>query len=123
VKEEVMKAGIGIKTYSAIALALMVGSATSVLAADFGRAGGPVGADRIVKVARTTVISAHSDVDYSKWHGAAGGPVGADAIAHIAQMKVTPAGDVDYSQWYGRAGGPVGIAAVKATEAKVAQAK
>jgi hypothetical protein len=30
---------------------------------------------------------------------------------------------VDYSHWYGRAGGPIGIAAVKASEAKVAQTK
>jgi hypothetical protein len=101
----------------------MVGSAASALAADYGRAGGTVGADRIVKVARTTVMSAHGNADFSKWHGNAGGPVGADAIAHIAQAPVTPVGDVDYSHWYGRAGGPIGIAAVKASEAKVAQTK
>jgi len=118
-----MKAGISIKAYGAIALALLVGSAASALAADYGRAGGSVGADRIVKVARTTVMSAHGDADFSKWHGTAGGPVGADAIARVAQAKVTPAGDVDYGQWYGRAGGPLGIAALKSAEAKVAQTK
>jgi hypothetical protein len=123
VKEEVMKAGISINALGAIALALMLGSAASALAADYGRAGGTVGADRIVKVARTTVMSAHGNADFSKWHGNAGGPVGADAIAHIAQAPVTPVGDVDYSHWYGRAGGPIGIAAVKASEAKVAQTK
>ena len=118
-----MKAALSIKTYGAIALALMVGSAASALAADYGRAGGPVGADRIVEVARTTVMSTHGDADFSKWYGAAGGPVGADAIERIARAPVTPPGEVDFGQWYGRAGGPIGIAAVKATEAKVARAK
>ena len=117
-----MKAALSIKTYGAIALALMVGSGTAA-AADYGRAGGPVGADRIVKVARTTVMSTHGDADFSKWYGTAGGPVGADAIERIARTEVSPVGDVDFNQWYGRAGGPIGIAAVKATEAKVARAK
>jgi hypothetical protein len=118
-----MQAGISIKAFGAIALALLVGSTTDALAADYGRAGGPVGAERIVKVARTTVMSAHGDADFSKWYGNAGGPVGADAIASVAKAQVTPFGDVDYSQWYGRAGGPIGIAAVKSNEAKVARGK
>ena len=118
-----MQAAISIKVFGAIALALLAGSTVSALAADYGRAGGPVGADRIVKVARTTVMSAHGDADFSKWYGTAGGPVGADAITHVAQTEVTPVGDVDYNQWYGRAGGPIGIAAVKSTEAKVTRAK
>lgn len=118
-----MQAAISNKLFGAIALALLVGSTASALAADYGRAGGTVGSERIVKVARTTVMSAHGDADFSKWYGNAGGPVGADAIAHVGQTQVTPFGDVDYNQWYGRAGGPIGIAAVKATEAKVARAK
>jgi hypothetical protein len=118
-----MKVGSNSNALGAIALALLVGYAASAAAADYGRAGGPVGADRIVKVARTTVMSAHGNADFSKWYGNAGGPVGADAIARVAQAPVTPAGDVDYNQWYGRAGGPIGTAAVKATEAKVVRVK
>ena len=108
---------------AAIALAVILGSATSVAAADFGRAGGTVGADRIVKVGRTTVTTSLSNADFSKVYGNAGGPVGADAIAQVALAPVTPAGDVDFKQWYGRAGGPVGIAAVSSTGAKVARAQ
>jgi len=115
-----MKAASSIK---AIAFAVMLGSAAGALAGDFGRAGGAVGADRIVEISRTTVTSSLGNADFSKWYGNAGGPVGAEAIAQVVQAPVTPAGNVDYSQWYGRAGGPVGIAAVTSPAAKVARAK
>jgi hypothetical protein len=108
---------------AAIALAAMLGSATCASAADFGRAGGTVGADRIVKIGRTTVTTSLGNADFSKVYGNAGGPVGADAIAQVAQAPVTPVADVDFKQWYGRAGGPAGTAAASPAGAKVARAQ
>jgi len=118
-----MKASVRINPYATIATAIVLISATSALAESYGRAGGTVGADRIVQMGQTTVVSSLGDADFGKWYGNAGGPVGAGAIAQIAQAPVTPAGDVDFSRWYGRAGGPVGVATASAASAIVAHAK
>jgi hypothetical protein len=94
------------------ALAIAGAAASANAQVVYGRAGIPVGAERIAEIARTPAKP--SDRDFSKWHGNAGGPVGADAIQQVLNAPHTVlSGDTDFSQWYGRAGGPVGIQAIK----------
>lgn len=118
-----MKTRLSYNPLAGIALAIIVGSAAAPAAADYGRAGGPVGADAIVTVAGAPTTGGLDNADLGKRYGIAGGLVGADAIARIARTPVTQPADLGYSQWYGRAGGPVGVAAEGSVAVQVVQMK
>lgn len=115
-----MKVEVNATPFAWLALAAVLGSSLSALAEDYGIAGGPVGADRIAKIAQAPVSPGPADV--GQRFGNAGGLVGAEAIAHVSQTRVS-ASKADFAGWYGRAGGPVGFAAVKHADTKVAQLK
>jgi hypothetical protein len=70
----------------------------------YGRAGGPVGIDRIrYIVASPESASPKQALDYP---GIAGGPVGADRIRHI--VVTAKSARTDLAAYPGIAGGPVG---------------
>jgi hypothetical protein len=119
-KEKAMNASSRIVVSTGLALASALVSVSGAWAEDYGRAGGGVGADRVLTVSRTAVTSGSGDVDLGKWYGIAGGPVGADAVARIANTKVTPIGNSAFDAGLGRAGGPVSVLTAVQRPEKVA---
>ena len=98
---------ISLPTLSAVALVALsaLGSAHGAELVSYGRAGGPVGADRIqYVVANAERSSASRVVDYS---GIAGGPVGAERIRHVVDTA-KPSSATQVATYPGIAGGPVG---------------
>lgn len=94
-------------TLSAVALLVLsaVASAQGEGPVSYGRAGGPVGADRIHYIAANAEpSSADRAVEYA---GIAGGPVGADRIRHIVDTS-KPSTATQVAAYPGVAGGPVG---------------
>jgi hypothetical protein len=89
--------------FAALAAALVLPAS----AAEYGRAGGTVGAERIQQIAQRTQRASHStQVTFQQGPGRAGG------AAVYAILNTTPASkvagnNVQVAQWYGRAGGPL----------------
>src|SRR5262245_1026198 len=92
------------RTTARIALAAAVAAmVVPALAADvqsYGRAGGPVGAQRVEQLAR--YVSPKDLREFDAGYGRAGGPV-----ATMRKPAPAPKTDVAAVSWFGRAGAPL----------------